>query len=70
MSNNSTPTASGAAGGAGTPIAPVASSAAPGAYAAAIASAQASGIASNAFGIRDNQGVILLSLPPEGTFKS
>ena len=34
------------------------------------ASAQASGVASNAFGIRDNQGVVPLSLPPEGTFES
>ncbi|KAN0081878.1 hypothetical protein V8E54_003176 [Elaphomyces granulatus] len=38
--------------------------------ATAQASAQASGVASNAFGIRDNQGVVPLSLPPEGTFES
>ena len=38
--------------------------------ATAQASAQASGVASNAFGIRDNQGVVPLSLLPEGTFES
>ena len=32
----------------------------------ALASAQKSGLASNAFGIRDAHGITLLSLPPEG----
>lgn len=32
--------------------------------------AQTTGIASNAWGIRDNQGVAPLSLPPEGIFES
>ncbi len=39
-------------------------------YEAARAQAEASGLASNAFGIRDNQGVIPLSLPPEGSWDS
>ena len=56
-SNNSTPSADGR-------------EAAPDSLASALESARASGVASNAFGIRDNQGVILLSLPPEGTFES
>ena len=69
LSNDSTPTAADAAGGAEAPLAPTASGAAPDVY-AAIALAQASGIALNTFGIRDNQGVMLLSLSPEGTFES
>ena len=32
------------------------------------ATACTSGITSNAFGVRDNQGIVLLSLPPEGLF--
>lgn len=37
-------------------------------YNAYLAAARASGIASNAFPGRDNQGVVPLSLPPEGSF--
>ena len=39
-------------------------------YEAVHAQAKASGLASNAFGVRDNQGVIPLSLPPEGSWDS
>jgi hypothetical protein len=35
-----------------------------------LVAARASGIASNAFPARDNQGVVPLSLPPEGFFPS
>jgi hypothetical protein len=39
-------------------------------YNANLAAARASGIASNAFPTRDNQGILPLSLPPEGFFPS
>jgi FAR1 DNA-binding domain len=62
-SNNSTPSPDGRESAVVIPITP-------GSHAAAQASAQASGVASNAFAVRDNQGIVPLSLPPEGTFES
>lgn len=69
-SNNSTPRAAGGAAATAVPIAPEAPQATPDVYAATLASAQASGLASNAFGVRDSRGIVPMSLPPEGEWDS
>ena len=40
------------------------------AAATATTTARASGVASNAFGVHNNQGIVLLSLPPKKSFPS
>jgi hypothetical protein len=66
-SNDSAPSAGG-----GAPIAAIPAASIPleAAESAERTAARASGVASNAFGVRDSQGIVPLSLPPEASYSS